>query len=134
MFPWDRLVTLHRNPPDDKITRNHKVQVEYDKFIKYIKDNNININEYIYKKFLDGKNVNFIENTFPYDIEENCYHYVLWFDNEYFQKITSTINENIIINNIVRKKFKDNEYIYFENMTHNKSVKRIKHFHVFIKN
>ena len=26
MFPWERLVTLHRNPPDDKITRNQKIQ------------------------------------------------------------------------------------------------------------
>ena len=26
MFPWERLLTLHRNPPTDKITRNERVQ------------------------------------------------------------------------------------------------------------
>ena len=99
-----------------------------------IKENNINLNDYIYNKFLNGLNVNFIENTFPYDIEDNCYHYVIWFDNEYFKKVTNSINENKIINNIVRSKFKDNQYIYFENLSNNKSVAKIKHFHVFIKN
>tara|TARA_Y100000590_G_scaffold240874_1_gene270879 strand:- start:2402 stop:2806 length:405 start_codon:yes stop_codon:yes gene_type:complete len=134
MFPWERLVTLHRNPPDDKITRNQKIQSKYEKFMNNIKENNINLNDYIYNKFLNGLNVNFIENTFPYDIEDNCYHYVIWFDNEYFKKVTNSINENKIINNIVRSKFKDNQYIYFENLSNNKSVAKIKHFHVFIKN
>jgi len=133
MFTWDRLQTLHRNPPNDKITRNEKIQNEYEKLMKYIKDSNININEYIYKKFLNGLNVNFIENTFPYDIEDNCYHYVIWFENEYFNKVTNCINENKIIENIIRSKFKNNEYIYFENLSNNKSVNSIKHFHVFIK-
>ena len=26
MLPWERLITLHRNPPNDKITRNDRVQ------------------------------------------------------------------------------------------------------------
>ena len=134
MFPWERLVTLHRNPPIDKITRNQKIQLKYEEFMKYVKKNNINLNEYIYKKYLNGLKINFVENNFPYDIEDNCHHYVIWFDNEYFKKVTSSINENKIINNIVRSKFKDNEYIYFENLTHNKSIAKIKHFHVFIKN
>ena len=134
MFPWERLVTFHRNPPTDKITRNINIQQEYDKFMKYIKDNNININDYIHKNFLNGINVNFVENTFPYDIEDNCYHYIIWFDNQYFKNLTNSVNENKIINNIVRSKFKDNEYIYFENLSGNKSIDSIKHFHVFIKN
>ena len=133
MFPWARLLTLHCNPPTDKITRKDTIQFEYNKFIKYIKDNKININEYIYKKYLNGKNVNFTENSFPYDIDDNCHHYIIWFDNEYFKNVTQNININSIINDIVRNKFKDNEYIYFENLANNKSVVNIKHFHVFIK-
>lgn len=134
MFPWERLVTLHRNPPTDKISRNQQIQLKYEKFMNDIKEKNINLNDYIYERFLNKVNVNFIENTFPYDIEDNCYHYVIWFDNEYFKKVTSSINENKIIDNIVRSKFKNNEYIYFENISGNKSVAKIKHFHVFIKN
>ena len=134
MFPWERLLTLHRNPPTDKITREKKVQKKYNEFMKYIRENNININDYIYDKYLNGATVNFIENSFPYDIEDNCLHYVIWFDSEYFKKVTLCINQNKIIDNIIRNKFKDNEYIYFENYSHNKSVQKVKHFHVFIKN
>ena len=102
--------------------------------MKYVREKNININDYIYNKYLNGLSVNFIENSFPYDIEDNCLHYVIWFDSEYFKKVTLCINPNKIIDNIIRNKFKDNEYIYFENHSHNKSVQKVKHFHVFIKN
>ena len=83
--------------------------------MKYVREKNININDYIYNKYLNGLSVNFIENSFPYDIEDNCLHYVIWFDSEYYQKVTLCINPNKLIDNIIRHKFKDNEYIYFEN-------------------
>ena len=133
MYSWDRLTTLHCNPPDYKILRNDKVQYEYDKFIKNIKENNININDYIYNKYLSKLPVNFIKNSFPYDIESNCHHYIIWFDNDYFEKLTSCINQNRIINNIVQVKFKNNEYLYLENLDSNKSIKKIKNNKIIIK-
>ena len=134
MFPWEKLLTHHRNPPDMPIFRNEKVQKEYDEFKKFIVENNIDINEYIYKKFLGELKMNFIENTFPYDVEDNCKHFVIWFDTKYYANLKLKEDEEIIIDKIVRNKFKDNQYVYFENVSNNKSVPDIKHFHVFIKN
>lgn len=133
MLTWESLSILHRNPPNFKITRDNEVQKRYDEFINKIKMNNIDINKYISDKFLNNKNVNFTKNSYPYDIEEDCNHYIIWFENEYFNKITLCIDENKIIDNIIKSKFKNNKYIYFENVDNNKSIKKIKHFHVFIK-
>lgn len=134
MFPWEKLLTHHRNPPDMPIFRNDQVQKEYDEFKKFIVENNIDINQYIYKKFLGELKMNFIENTFPYDVEDNCKHFVIWFDTKYYANLKLKEDEEIIIDKIVRNKFKDNQYVYFENISNNKSVPDIKHFHVFIKN
>lgn len=134
MLSWDKLLELHKNPPNIRIMRNDNIQLEYDKFIKYIKDNNININDYIYRKFLNDKKVNFTPNTFPYDIDHNCNHYIIWFDTIYFEELLKKNAQDEIINYIVRTKFINNNYIYFENLNHNKSVLNVKHFHIFIKN
>ena len=48
-------------------------------------------------------------------ILKNCYHYVLWFNNNYYNNIIKINSEENIINDIVKLKFKNDDYIYFEN-------------------
>ena len=115
------------------IFRNKDIQKKYDEFKKFITENKIDINDYIYKKYLGEIKINFTENNFPYDIEENCQHYVIWFDSKYYSELKLKDSEEKIIEKIVRTKFKDNQYIYFENVSNNKSVPNIVHYHVFIK-
>ena len=45
-----------------------------------------------------------------YDIEDNCYHYVIWFDNEYFKKVIIPSSEElekhrIYLKNNLKKNF-----------------------------
>tara|TARA_B100000902_G_C27005899_1_gene762206 strand:+ start:109 stop:588 length:480 start_codon:yes stop_codon:yes gene_type:complete len=153
---WVFLKKYHLNPPTIMLLRKIDVQKKYINFKKIIKENNNNIKNYILTNFFkNNENIIFIKNNFPYDVELNIYHYILWFNsnsihldeidkldkldkNNYEKNILKYIkyffdNKKIndtTINNYI---FSNYEFIFFENIKENKSINSIKHIHVFFK-
>ena len=68
-----------------------------------------------------------VKNKFPYYLN-NAIHYVLWINPKY-----NNLFDDKLINKIVTMRMKDKNHIYFENIENNKSIKTIKHYHIFIK-
>ena len=154
---WSFLKKYHLNPPTIMLPREIDIQKKYDNFKKIIKNNNNNnIKNYILTNFFkNNENIIFIKNNFPYDVESNIYHYVLWFNSNYcylnklnnLDKLNKNNYEKNILENIKyffdTKKINDTtidnyifsnyEFIFFENIKENKSINSIKHIHVFFK-
>ena len=59
------------------------------------------------------------ENDFPYNLNNNVKHYIIWTNYDIFK-----------IKKILNKRF--NNYIFFRNLIENKSIKDIEHYHIFI--
>ena len=137
------------------VTKGNRHTKKYDNFKKIIKNNNNNIKNYILTNFFkNNENIIFIKNNFPYDVESNIYHYVLWFNSNYCY--LNELNNQINLIKIIMKKyirtykiffdtkkindttinnyiFSNYEFIFFENIKENKSINSIKHIHVFFK-
>lgn len=115
------LLILNRN---DDIKKKYLLYNQTNKkniFIENIKNHN--------EKYV------FLKNDFPYNIDDNIKHYVLWC------KEKSSINniENIItikIRELINKKIfskQEYEFVFSYNVEKNKSIPEIMHYHVFIK-
>ena len=63
------------------------------------------------------------ENSYPYEFIDNTKHFLIWFS-----------NNDIDFKKIIEHYFKidSKNYTYFENLENNKSIKEIRHKHVFI--
>lgn len=125
---WDFLRSLNTTKPlDIVLKRTSKSQEEYEIHKKTI---NIDINDYLKQKLFGSGDrhqiFNITENSFPYNCEPNIKHMLLWINPN-----MSPSKEEIDI--YIKKKYSNNEIIYFENADKNKSVPGIKHFHLFIK-
>jgi hypothetical protein len=126
---WDRLKLYHgctivddifcRTPIVDKMYKEHS------------KDKNLN--EYIYKMHIHSNLFILLPNIFPYDLKDNIRHYVLWFNPKYYMNRENIILDKLYLNNIVRQRFPNNDYVYIVNSDKYKSVKEIYHIHVFIR-
>ena len=110
-------------------SRNKKVRLEYNKFKETLKIKNIKIDDYIMDNFLKDKLYNIVENNYPYNIEKNMLHYVLWVHQKY--KITNKKMCNIIIDKMNELGY--NEYFCFENHKNAKSVLGITHYQIFFR-
>jgi len=62
-------------------------------------------------------------NDFPYSLEDDIVHHILWYS-------TSTIPKKEI-ENILMSQLPCCEYLYFENPVHLRSIRSIHHLHVF---
>ena len=82
--------------PED--VRTYDVIEKYKKHKEYIKKNNINQNNYIINKFLSDKKYSIDKNEYPYNIDKNMAHYVLWIHPNYINKINDLEICNIITN------------------------------------
>jgi len=112
----------HANPPKKMLPRSKEVEKIYEtniikgtlqqKFIKRIMNELVN-NDYY-----------FIENNYPYNIEESIQHYVCWIKNDCLnvERIIEQINEQYGMKVIT----------YWENLVQNKSIHEIRHVHVFL--
>ena len=68
---------------------------------------------------------------FPYDIENNVQHYILWFSPFLKYKI---YNDKNYIKKIINIHFKNKNTVYFMNYHKNRSINKIPHYHIFVKN
>ena len=93
-----------------------------------LKKNNINISDYISNKYLKNKKYYLVKNTFPYHLEKNILHLVLWINDLNITDIKQLIKKELEI-----KYKKEYSFLFFENPKHLRSINDIKHFHVFVK-
>lgn len=121
---WNTLILFDFN--NNKIDRKNNVQQAYNNEKKKIK----NYSKFILNTYLDNKLYNLQPNKFPYNLNNNIKHYVLWLhpmlDSKY-------ITNKKLINSILKKYIPNNEYIFYMNSYNNRSIKQIPHYQVFIK-
>ena len=115
---WEFIKQFHMNPPNFQLKRSIETQKKYDNY----KKENFNID--FFKKELFKNNCNWIvkKNNFPYNLDKNIEHYLVWFKDEKF------INYKLI--NFL---FRDYKFICFENTLNFRSIDKIRHIHVFVK-
>ena len=121
MTTWEYLSQFSmENPPNINLQRSIKIQKEYDNYLASSKNTTIHLLDLIFK---NSEDMVLRKNDFPYNCESSIIHMVLW------------INPNYNITNPDIKKYinsLDKKVIYFENIDKYKSVKSIRHVHVFI--
>ena len=131
---WNFLKQFHiMNPPSITLNRKSIVDRNYKLLKLYLKNNNININNFITNKFFGYKNkfkeYRFIKNEFPYYVENHINHHILWINPN-----IANIFDNTKIIDLVNKILNNKEYIIFKNQNNNLSVSQIIHYHIFFKN
>lgn len=110
------------NPPSSfKLYRSKNTQDQYD-------------NHYQSNFFIDFKNkittilkeklFYITKNTYPYHFIDDTLHYLIWFRSESNLNFTQIIEDYFKINK--------SNYTYFENLEKFKSIKEIRHIHIFI--
>jgi hypothetical protein len=95
--------------------RDEKTTNKYNRF----REKNKNIPELIKKKPLPY----FAKNRFPYDVGKDIKHYLYWYEDDLSHEQ---------IDDIISKKFHNNEFIWFINNKKSRSVPEIKHAHIFV--
>lgn len=124
-YSWDFLQQFHLNPPNSiQLKREKKIQKEYDKY----QENPLNNIIFAKTLFYNNDIFMFIKNRFPYNIENNISHYILFINPKLKKKFTDK-NINIIIKRLF---VPYRSFIVFENYPQNRSIKNITHYHVFI--
>ena len=115
--------------PDE--VRTDQIIEKYNKHKKILKKNNIDQNEYIIDKYLSNKKYSINQNAYPYNIDKNMDHYVLWIHPNYINKINDWEVCNIITNKMKELDF--NEYFCFENHLKAKSILGVPHYQIFFR-
>jgi len=107
-----------KQPPEIGLGRQKHIQKKYDLFCKE-KENGQRFISCI-KEILEFQEYYFVENDFPYYVEDHIKHMICW-----YKKGT--------IDAIVKKIKKSNKIVtYWENFPQNKSIPEISHIHIFI--
>ena len=139
-FLWKDLINYHLNPPKKKILRTSNIERKYIDFKIELNKNNISITDYIKNNFFkDNEEFVFLKNNFPYNLENDILHYVLWFNNNFtnnnnFPKDLNFCNDYIL--ECIKKCFTDFEnfyFIFFENNVNNRSIGSYRHVQIFLK-
>ena len=137
---WKELCQYDKNPPKIALIRTKEIEQKYEVHRDYLIKNNIKIGDYINSKYFSNEKENnkycFVTNTFPYACEDNIQHYLIWINPKFNASFPDSLNSSKfepIVKMEVKKIFNDSECIFFENAMEFKSVKAIRHMHIFIK-
>ena len=117
MLTWDFLKKYNH---EQKLSRKHEIE---EKYIAHVRSLNGKVHEYIMHNIIKSNKYIIVDNTFPYDLEENLEHKLLWINPD-------TVLEEVEVNKIICSVFDEN--IYFRNIHKNQSVKGIVHYHIFV--
>ena len=141
---WKLLKQYHMNPPNVVFPRNKEVFQSYIDHKNKLKAENINITDYITKQLFTKENsyklYSLIDNKFPYLLEPEIMHKLLWFN----PKITNTKHFPDDLNNVpefindclinhTKNIYDLYDIIYFENIVECRSVPGIRHIQLFLK-
>lgn len=129
-YSWDFIKQFHNKSPLINIKRKKEIEEKYLIHKNKLKDKNINIEDYL-DNLLFKNDFKYIitENDFPYNLKNGIEHKLLWINPNY-----NNLFNDKLINKIISMLMIGKTYIYFENIDNNKSIKSIKHYHIFINN
>ncbi|ETO31032.1 hypothetical protein RFI_06089 [Reticulomyxa filosa] len=160
---WNEIKEWAENKTTENFKRSAKLGIEYSKTLKerekvyHSRNDHILILKYGFppkKHEKSGKlcaDVNdendtkipielFTPNKFPYLIEPNIYHYLLWFRKQFKDIPQETLNQKILqyvlnehkkTNNLPSFSLQHLDIVWFENPLHLRSYPGISHLHVF---
>tara|TARA_B100000900_G_C20231534_1_gene574065 strand:+ start:230 stop:583 length:354 start_codon:yes stop_codon:yes gene_type:complete len=112
---YNMIKKFHMNPPDIQLLRRKDIEEEYQR--KKQKSNNYD-NDLKKRLFKEGESWVITKNKYPYHFIDKTKHEIMWFLGD-------------VDWNFVHSLFKDKEVVYFENKQQNKSIKTIRHIHIF---
>ena len=69
--------------------------------------------------------INLVSNSFPYNVEKNISHLLLWSEKDLTDKM---------VNEILKNKLQGKEFVYFRNPEHLRSIPSVFHIQIFVKN
>jgi len=121
MISWNNLKNINY-----KLYRKPEIENKYKLFQKRILKTHNSIYEYILNNVICNKKIHIMLNKFPYHIEKNVTHWIIWNKGNY--------NKNIykkIIFKIFNPKYYD--IIFRINKLEDRSIPEIGHCHIFIK-
>lgn len=107
-----------KNPPKHGLGRKKHIEKKYEEKFKDTRNKDKFIDSI--NNILKQKKYHFVENDFPYDIEEGIKHMVCWYKNENIENIIQILKGKYTI------------ITYWENLSQNKSIMHINHIHIFI--
>jgi hypothetical protein len=115
---WLYISQFHKNPPNFILGRESRIQNRYE-----LNKSKNNYSTNLFKRlFKYNQEYVIVPNTYPYHFIDNTRHFLYWSQNP--------IDYNQLEANIEKL---GKEYIYFENLDGNKSIRDIYHVHVFFK-
>ena len=153
-FSWETLLTYDRNPPEKALPRKQSVQKRYGGYLGVLKKRGTNIEQDVMSRIINNHtNDRFIlsKNDFPYNVEEDVLHLVLWVNPLFARPDEDTRDEYDAPADNARNEQKTEEdardYIesfinstdatpaiaMFENIKNNRSVSDVRHFQLFVK-
>ena len=115
---WSFIKQFHRNPPTIQLKRHPTIEESYQKS----KENGSKDYEgKLYNRIFGNVETDWAltPNDYPYNFSDGTQHYLLWFKGD-------------VDYSLLEKRVEDLECIYFENLDSNKSIKSIRHVHLFI--
>lgn len=143
---WEDLIKYDNNPPDGALPRQESVKRRYGGYLGALKARGTNIEEDIMGRILKNHTEQrFIitKNDFPYYVDKNVSHMVLWV-NPLFASPTDSAEETekmardfimaLISHEYTNDGIPVKVYSMFENNPKNRSVTNVRHFQLFIKN
>jgi len=124
-YSWNFLKQFNFNPPlNNQLKRSTQIQKKYDNYQK----NPFNAIIFGRDLFYNNDILMFIKNRFPYNVDDNIEHYILFINPKLKKKFT-----DINIYKIIKQRYvRNNPFIVFENSPKNRSIKNITHYHIFI--
>ena len=118
---WNTICQYHRNPPVQRLYRTDETQAAYDAAMAKFAKDGVAISDHIEQTvFPKDKTWALVPNDYPYNCEDGIHHCLLWF-------------RKPICPDAVLSSLGHSTYTYFENTPANRSVKDLRHMHVFIK-
>ena len=129
IITFDLLNSWSFPNPFPKNIRSKTILDKYNNFKNSLDKNDIKIEDYILNKFLKNKSYNLILNNYPYNLDENMTHYVLWIHPDYVVNLTNKKIHELLNNKMIE--LNCNQYFCFENNIQSKSVQGVLHYQVF---
>lgn len=126
MLSWGKLKLYHRQPQDGILKRSRQMEEAYIKYKNELEERGIKIHEHLHNLYFKDCDFFLQKNRFPYDLEEGISHYLFWIKPPFSPS-------DAFLDKIIRDSFPNQDIIYFENSYQNRSVKNIKHLHIFVK-
>ena len=117
---WNFIKQFHRNPPTIVLKRDPMIEEQYQTDLKKCSKNyENNLYNRIFGKL--ERNWELLANEYPYHFKDGTEHYLIWFKGD-------------VDYHLLESSFIDVKCAFFENLDSKKSIKSIRHIHLFIPN